>query len=120
MPSRRKIIAGLGGLGVGSSLLYKRETVMNGGLEIVDYSTKTTILGAISYNIKVRNLNPVSKRSGKIIASAEFEDDSAISDSRKIEVDSLSTKSFELKLSPELDNRIELDSYYSEVYIENI
>lgn len=120
MTSRRKILAIGGSIGVGSSILYKFDTIATKGLEIVDFTTDRTVLGGISYNIEVRNLNPISSSEARLIAGAEFNDGSAVRDSKKIEVGSLSTKTFEIILSPDLDNRIDSGAYSPNVYIENI
>jgi hypothetical protein len=118
MVSRRKFGLGVGGIIIGSSAWYKKNTIMTRGLQVKDYTTTETILGGISYTVNIQNINPVSSAEGKIVTLTTFQDGDAIRQSKDVKVSSMETKEFTILINPSLDDRLSESKYDSSVWVE--
>lgn len=120
MAKRRKILTALGGLLIGSSAWYKKDTIVTGGLQITDTKSKTTTLGGIIITATVQNLNPVGSSSGKIVTRVTYEDGSAIRETKSInKLQSLSSRDYSVQINPGIEERLQGDNYEYDVWLEN-
>ena len=108
MASRRKIMTIMGGILVGSSSWYKRDTISTGGLTVKEYSTNQTTLGGIQFYVKVQNINPINPASGDIVTEVSYEDGSSVTNTKEInELPPLSTNTYNILISPSIENRLQ-------------
>jgi hypothetical protein len=119
MATRRKILASVGGLIIGSSAWYKRDTITTGGLQITGSKSNSTTLGGIVIDVTVQNLNPVSPSSGKIVARVIYDDGSAVQEIKQINsIQPLSSSEYSVQINPNIEQRLQNSNYEYEIRLE--
>lgn len=119
MATRRKILASFGGLIIGSSAWYKRDTIITGGLQITDSKSETTTLGGIIITTTIQNVNPIDSSSGEIVAKVMYDDGSAIQETKQIKsIKPLSSSEYSLQIDPNIEQRLQSGDYEYELSLE--